>query len=80
MQTQLVIDKGGVTGAATKDTPPRGGVLVIRSRKRYVVTLATDISCVALVALLSTLRAINSPIELVVGGETFHLRPAESFV
>ena len=64
MITRVAIKSDGITSAATQDTPPQNGVLVSRKRKQFVVNIDADVSCEALTALLTTLRAINGPIEL----------------
>ena len=79
MQTQLVITESGVSCASTSDTPPSGGILVSRNRKRYAISLSPDASSAALVGLLATVRATKGPIDLTVGADHLNFTSSQDF-
>ena len=64
MRANISINTDGITQPSVKPAPPDGGATVNRNNQSFVVTISANPSARALSALVRTLRAFETKIEL----------------
>jgi hypothetical protein len=64
MHANISINTDGITQPSVKPEPPDGGASVKRNNQSFVVTISANLSARALLALVRTLRAVETKMEL----------------